>query len=280
MDETVEQQFDNPTNMHESHKDIDNNVRRNPTSDARRPWTGDDNNAFPPEMSDDTFGQYKEYVNHLSVKNAEKIDPDATREAIVKEISSLMSQGTFEFMDQKRLTTKERLSIIPSMLFMKQKSTGVMKARVVGGGHMQIPKPYQETTSPTVSTDSLFACLAIATERNMEVSTGDVETAFLKADNYDDQLMRIGPRESQYFIKAFPLLKKHLDHRGTLVVRIKKALYGLVQSARLWYLHLASSLKGLGYTATLEDKCVFSKNVKGELSFILIHVDDLFFIKS
>ena len=272
-------------------------LRRNPTREARREWVGDDNNAFPPEMNDENYGQREEqgnYIkhsskllsgdqmymkyeqaNHLSVKNAEKMDLKATKKAIVKEITSLNSQGTFEYVHVKDLTSKDRRSIIPSVLFMKSKGEGLMKARLVGGGHRQEPKPYQETTSPTVSTDSVLSCIAIATERNMEMSTGDVETAYLKADNYDNQLMRIGPKETIYFIEAYPELRKYVDNKGTLIVRIKKALYGLLQSARLWYLHLSASLMKLGYTPTLEDKCVFKKNIKGKLSFILVHVDDL-----
>jgi hypothetical protein len=61
-----------------------------------------------------------------------------------------------------------------------------------------------------------------------------------------------------------------------IAVRLKKALYGCVQSAVLWYNELTSTLEGLGYKRNPYDTCSFTRMNNGSLDRILVYVDDLF----
>jgi hypothetical protein len=55
------------------------------------------------------------------------------------------------------------------------------------------------------------------------------------------------------------------------VIKLKKALYGLKDSPRLW-----NSVKSLGYESYMLQPCFFFKRVKGVLvSLLLLYVDDL-----
>jgi hypothetical protein len=54
-----------------------------------------------------------------------------------------------------------------------------------------------------------------------------------------------------------------------------QALYGCVESARLFYLHLKSSLESLGFVRNSYDDCIFNKTVDGVQCTISVHVDDL-----
>ena len=67
----------------------------------------------------------------------------------------------------------------------------------------------------------------------------------------------------------------YLDNRGRAYVRLKKALYGCIESAKLWYDELKRSLESWGYVVNQEDRCVFNKLVSGVQSTLLLHVDDI-----
>jgi histone deacetylase 1/2 len=60
-----------------------------------------------------------------------------------------------------------------------------------------------------------------------------------------------------------------------MVVKLTKALYGCIESARLWYREISTALKSIGYTPNVKDICVFNKVVDGVQCTITLHVDDL-----
>jgi hypothetical protein len=72
-----------------------------------------------------------------------------------------------------------------------------------------------------------------------------------------------------------PSIEGQQDTRGYTYVRLKKALYGCVQSAKLWYDKLCEVLTDAGYTRNDYDQCLFNKKVDGEQVTIAFHVDDL-----
>ncbi|CAN0452458.1 unnamed protein product, partial [Ectocarpus fasciculatus] len=59
------------------------------------------------------------------------------------------------------------------------------------------------------------------------------------------------------------------------VVKLKRALYGCVQSARLWFEKLRGVLEADGFEANPYDLCTFNKMVDGEQVSVAFHVDDL-----
>ena len=59
-------------------------------------------------------------------------------------------------------------------------------------------------------------------------------------------------------------------------MKLKKALYGCVQSAVLWHQELASTLESMGFQTNPYDICSF-KRVRDETTDkIMVYVDDLF----
>ena len=59
------------------------------------------------------------------------------------------------------------------------------------------------------------------------------------------------------------------------MVKLDKALYGCIQSAKLWYQHLRATLESTGFIPNPCDECVFNRGVGDEQCTICIHVDDL-----
>jgi hypothetical protein len=90
-------------------------------------------------------------------------------------------------------------------------------------------------------------------------------------------LMRLDPKLAMILTKIRPDYKPFLDADGTLVVQLDKALYGCVESARLWYDHLRKTLEAMGFQANPDDICTFNKGSvqAGDQCTIILHVDDL-----
>eukprot|EP01041_Mallomonas_annulata_P039061 gene39061-62684_t len=47
--------------------------------------------------------------------------------------------------------------------------------------------------------------------------------------------MRVNPREAEVLCELDPEYRDYLTKGGTIYVRLLKALYGCVQSAKLWF---------------------------------------------
>ena len=55
---------------------------------------------------------------------------------------------------------------------------------------------------------------------------------------------------SAILVKIKPEYKSFLCDDGSMIVRLDKALYGCVESAKLWYDELCGTLLDLGYART------------------------------
>jgi hypothetical protein len=69
----------------------------------------------------------------------------------------------------------------------------------------------------------------------------DVTGAFLNAKINEDVFMDIRGELAHILIKKNPEDKQCIRGDGSITVRLKKALYGLMQSAYLWYEEIKST---------------------------------------
>jgi histone deacetylase 1/2 len=105
----------------------------------------------------------------------------------------------------------------------------------------------------------------------------DIGGAYLNAslDAGDEIYMEISKEITAILIEALPELEEYRTEDGKLIVRILKALYGLVQSAALWYTTLTTFLKSLGFVANDIDPCVMNKTMDSSMMTIVLYVDDI-----
>lgn len=87
--------------------------------------------------------------------------------------------------------------------------------------------------------------------------------------------MKLDETMSAILVKIKPEYKQFLTEKGTMIVRLDKALYGCVESAKLWHDNISSTLIDLGYMSNSVDICVFNKGTGDEQCTICLHVDDL-----
>ena len=134
---------------------------------------------------------------------------------------------------------------------------------------------YDDVSLPTVSTEAIFVNVALAAKERRHVVTLDVGTAYLYAHNRFENYMELKAPFAAAIVKQNPKWEKYLDAKGRMVVRLKKALYGCIESALLWYEYLTSILSELGFKANAYEPCVLNAKMNDVQVTITLHVDDL-----
>jgi len=228
--------------------------------------------------------QKRMFAMKLTIRQGIKKLGYAAITSVVKEIMQLVDMDTFEGVEVSKLSEKERKLIIPSSTFLKDKYTAEgeflkLKARLVAGGHMQDRTVYDNGASPTASTTSIFMIAGVAASEHRAVASIDFPGAFLNSKMLDDGkpvYMRLNKFETKVLTAIDRRFEKFVQHNGTCVVKLKRALYGCVESARMWYEKLAGELEGMGYIRNKCDMCVFNRIEKDKTqSTLVIHVDDV-----
>ena len=208
---------------------------------------------------------------------------DAALSVIEKELKQMIDKKVWAPVSVNDLSVEEKHRIIRSNMFLKEKflASGEfekLKARLVAGENQQDRDLYNDLSAPTVATSSVFTLLSIAAHENRMITVIDISGAFLNAD-MDTGLavhMRLDRNMSNIMTKLAPHYSRFTDHKGCIVVKLNKALYGCVESAALWYENLRASLSDLGYSSNAHDMCVFNKyDEYGVQCTIAVHVDDL-----
>jgi hypothetical protein len=205
---------------------------------------------------------------------------DQGKSAVTKELRQFNTYNVFEPLEANSLSDEEKKRALSSLIFLKEKRNGTVKARSCANGSVQrehVAK--EEAASPTVALESVFVTAAIDAKENREVVTIDIPGAFLHAANDDYVVMRMNGTLAELMAKTDPkLYRKYLtDEKGkkVLYLRLQKALYGMMKSALLFYRKLISELKGMGFEINPYDPCVVNKMVNGSQMTVRWHVDDL-----
>ena len=234
-----------------------------------------------------TIKQKNKFGVYSNMTISEAIDRfgDPAKQAVIGELQQLIRLNVFKFHDPNLLSPRQLKARIPSKTFVKPKyfPNGLfnkIKARLVGGGHRQKRYLYTEndTSSPTISLVGLFIIATIAARERTHVITMDIGGAYLRAYMKKQVLVLINKEESDILIELYPELAKYRDETGKLTAQAMKALYGCIESGKLWYDTLSSKLLANGYVQNPYDKCIFNKwhESEGVQSTIGIHVDDCF----
>ena len=109
--------------------------------------------------------------------------------SVIKEVRQLHNKGVWTPIEYDNIMNKSR--IVRSLIFLKRKRDGTLKARFVADGRMQIIDISQDISSPTVATESLFMLSAIYSAEGRQVVTVDIEGAFSHGVMTNDVYMEI-----------------------------------------------------------------------------------------
>jgi hypothetical protein len=135
------------------------------------------------------------------------------------------------------------------------------KARLVVLGNRTIKGiDYIDTFAPVAKVTSLRIFFSLCVQLRLYVFQTDVETAFQNAE-----------LEETIYVQ-FPQLYSPRNSRNNCL-KLRRALYGLPQAPRQWYLLVDSTLKSIGYSSISAEPCIYQN---GE-ALILLYVDDMLF---
>jgi hypothetical protein len=211
------------------------------------------------------------YTYHTSVKEAIALHGEAATLAIEMELRQMLEKNVFT-----PVAYESGMNIINSFMFLKEKKDAEgkfvkMKARLVANGSMQ--RAGTDTYSPTSSTTGLLLVAGLAARDGLVVTTADITGAYLNAPMPTDKPvnMRLDMNIASILCELKPEFKAHLSSRG-MIVRLEKALYGCLDSGRLWYEEISGTLIKNKYVRSSYDKCIFMK----EDTYVVLYVDDLF----
>jgi hypothetical protein len=92
--------------------------------------------------------------------------------------------------------------------------------------------------------------------------------------------MRINKSIAALLMQVDPTSKQYLCEDGTILVEIRRSLYGLPEAAQLWYNYMRGALTSAGYKECPYDPCVFIKKSGNDVSIIAVYVDDCLHVYS
>ena len=205
---------------------------------------------------------------------------DRGKTAVTKELTQFNLYDVFEPLEADMLTEEERQKALTSLIFLKEKQNGDVKARSCANGSVQrehVAK--EEAAAPTVCLESVFATATIDAKERRKVVTVDIPGAFLHTDNEDYVIMKMVGTLAELMVKTNPKMYRQYvileKGKSVLYLRLQKALYGMMKSALLFYRKLVSELREMGFVINPYDPCVANKMVNGTQMTIRWHVDDL-----
>lgn len=190
--------------------------------------------------------------------------PDAQKyhEAACDEIQSLLDNGTWEL---AQLPPGRKAVGCRWVFVIKRKADGTVdrfKARLVAQGFSQRPGfDFQETYASTLKWATLRAILAYAAIEDLEIESVDISSAFLNGEIDSEVFMR----QPEGFPQGSP----------EQVLRLKKSIYGLRQSPRLWHQKLNSVLLSLRFKKIKSDASVWVFDRDGVRVIVPVFVDDM-----
>jgi hypothetical protein len=114
-----------------------------------------------------------------------------------------------------------------------------------------------------VKSESVRILLSIAAEKDLELESWDVKTAFLYPP--------LAPNENIYMRRP----KGLTDDDMPAIVKLNKCIYGLPQASAYFRKHIDASLIQIGMTPTISDPCVYTMTIGTAKIYISTHVDDL-----
>jgi hypothetical protein len=193
-------------------------------------------------------------------------DSKLWKKAMVEEMDALDKNEAWDIVE----LPAGRKSVGRKWLFKKkfnaQGKVEKYKARLVAKGYSQVEGiDFGEIFSPVAKLTSIRFILSIVASFDLEVEQMDVKTTFLHGDLEEEIYMK---QPEGFVVKG----------KKELVCKLKKSLYGLKKSPRMWYQKFDTYILGLGFVRSRVDHCVYSKQVGNHFIYVVLYVDDMLLV--
>lgn len=182
--------------------------------------------------------------------------------AMDEEMRSLMENGTWELEECPVGVKPVPMKWVYKIKRNADGSVERFKARLVAKGFLQRQGiDFEEVYAPVSKQTTVRTLLALCAVEDLELHQLDVKTAFLNGELEEEIYMQ----QAQGY-----------EEGGTgQVCKLKKAIYGLRQAPRAWYLRLKAEMEKLGWTVSEADPALFFRKESDGTYFSLVYVDDI-----
>ncbi|XP_071933222.1 uncharacterized protein [Coffea arabica] len=142
-------------------------------------------------------------------------------------------------------------------------SVARLKARLVAKGYVQIyGEDYSDTFSPVAKLTSVRLFISMAATHNWPLHQLDIKNAFLHGDLQEEVYMEQPPG----FVA---------QGESGKVCHLRKSLYGLKQSSRVWFGKFSLAVERFGMQKSKSDHFVFYKQSETGIILLVVYVDDI-----
>jgi len=151
------------------------------------------------------------------------------------------------------MSNEERKKASRHLMFLKNKRDGTIKARgCMDSRPQRICTNKEDTSSPTLSIEAMVLSCAMDAKENRYIVVSDIPGAFLHTDMEDNVHMLLEETVAEMIIKLdLKIYRKHKWYnkqgKPMLYVQLKKALYGTLQAALLFWKLLSKTLQEWGF---------------------------------
>ena len=127
-------------------------------------------------------------------------------------------------------------------------------------GYSQQPGlDYEESFSPVIKSTTIRLVLEIVIARDWPIRQLDVNNAFLQGTLTEEVYMSQPPG----FVDT---------DRPDYVCKLRKAIYGLKQAPKAWYMELKTYLLSVGFVNSYSDTSLFTRQKGKSIVYILVYV--------
>ena len=222
------------------------------------------------------------FLIHMSPKKSiRKFGIDATQQSVGAHLRNLLKMKTFHAV--RRSAIPQGFEIFFSHMFLTPKhypngEFEKLKARLVANRAYNLESLFNsaESSSPTVSIHTILVSCAVDAVQKRHVMTFDIGDAFLRADVKGDIYMRIDKDVADVLCQFDPSYTSYREKSGAVIVKLDKALFGCIESSKLFYDVVKAFMISIGFKVSDRDPCLFTMScpkTKQQMT-VLIHVDD------
>ena len=198
----------------------------------------------------------------------------------IEQFGKLNDLMVFGAVSPESLSEQERRRALRAINLIKLKRCGKVKGRTCADGSLQrgyISK--EDSSSPAISLQALFATWIIDLIEGRKVQTFNVPGAYLHAEIPEEK--RVFMKFEKEFVDIMCEVnleyKEHVrieNGKKVLYVQVLKAIYGMIESALRWYELFTGTLCGMGFTLNPYDCCVANKMINRSQYTVGWFVDD------
>jgi hypothetical protein len=194
---------------------------------------------------------------------AEALDDEAWKAAMDDEMASIYDNNTWVL---STLPAGHRAIGLKWVYKAKRDPDGNIvkhKARLVAKGYAQRQGvDVDEVFAPVARMETVRLLLALAAHSRWEVHHMDVKSAFLNGELSEEVYVVQPPG----YVTA---------GKEQMVLKLRKALYGLRQAPRAWYAKLDETLNKLGFVRNPLEPAVYRRGTDTSFLLVGVYVDDL-----